>query len=153
MAKTQDVSARKRKITTKEYLQQIYHIDQKIRRLQRRREDLRRDMYSIGSPSGKMDADKVQTSTSGDAMLRLISKIDLIEHDIVREMTLLEDTKCRIIRQIEALSDDRYKTLLTERYVFFDTWEQIATSMGYQLKWVYDLHGQALIAFAAIWEK
>ena len=82
-----------------------------------------------------MDADKVQTSTSGDAMLRLISKIDLIEHDIVREMTLLEDTKCRIIGQIEALSDDRYKTLLTERYVFFDTWEQIATSMGYQLKW------------------
>lgn len=137
----------KRNTNTKTYLQQIYRINNKIKRLQHRREDLRRDMFSLGSPSGKMDADKVQTSMSGDNMLKLISKVDLIERDIVRELLTLEDSKSRIIGQIEALDDERYKTVLFERYVLLNPWEVIADNMNYRLKWVYDLHGQALIAF------
>lgn len=137
------------KLSTKEYLQQVYRISQKVRRLRHRREDLRNDLYSLGSPAGSMDADKVQTSMSGDSMLRLIAKVDLLERDIVRELEVLENRKSVIVAQIEELSDDRYKTLLFERYVLLRSWDQIADDMGYQLKWVYDLHGQALLTFAA----
>ena len=140
---------RRIKLSTKEYLQQVYRISQKVRRLRHRREDLRNDLYSLGSPAGSMDADKVQTSMSGDSMLRLIAKVDLLERDIVRELEVLENRKSVIVAQIEELSDDRYKTLLFERYVLLRSWDQIADDMGYQLKWVYDLHGQALLEFAA----
>lgn len=140
---------RRIKLSTKEYLQQVYRISQKVRRLRHRREDLRNDLYSLRSPAGSMDADKVQTSTSGDSMLRLIAKVDLLERDIDAEIFVLEDRKAMIATQIEELDDERYKTLLTERYILLHRWDQIADDMGYQLKWVYDLHGQALLAFAA----
>jgi len=135
-------------MTTKEYLQEVYYIDRHIKRLQRRREDLRRDLYSIGSPSGKMDADKVQTSMSGDTMLRLIAKVDDLERDIVHELERLTDKKQRVTEEIEALEDERYRMLLFDRYILFYSWEQVAVDMHYRIKWVYELHGKALQAFA-----
>lgn len=138
-------------MTAKEYLQQVFYIDKRIRRLQHRREDIRHDLYSIGSPSGKIDADKVQTSTSGDAMLRLIAKVDKIERDIVRELDLLTEEKQRRAEQIEALSDERYRMLLFDRYILLYSWEQVAVEMNYRIKWIYELHGQALKAFAEKW--
>jgi hypothetical protein len=138
-------------MTTKEYLQEVYYIDRHIKRLQRRREDLRRDLYSIGSPSGKMDADKVQTSMSGDTMLRLIAKVDDLERDIVLELERLTDKKQRVTEEIEALEDERYRMLLFDRYILFYSWEQVAVDMHYRIKWVYELHGKALQAFAEKW--
>ena len=73
-------------MTAKEYLQQIYYIHHKINRLKARRDQLRADLYSLGSPAGNMDVDKVQTSMSGDAMLRLIAKVDEAERDIIKEI-------------------------------------------------------------------
>jgi len=138
-------------MTAKEYLQKVYYIDKRIKRLQRRREDIRNDMYSIGSPSGKMDADKVQTSMSGDTMLRLIARVDDLERDIVRELTVLTEVKQIITDQIEALSDERYRMLLFDRYILLYSWEQVAVDMNYRIKWVYELHGKALQAFAEKW--
>ena len=47
-------------MTAEEYLKQIERINQRIKRLQMQRDDLRDDLYSIGSPFAKMGADKVQ---------------------------------------------------------------------------------------------
>ena len=138
-------------MAAKEYLQQIYHIDQKIKRLQKQRDNIRADLYSIGSPSGRMDLDKVQSSLSGDKELKLIAKVDELERGIIYELDALIDAKTRITRQIEALEDERYKTLLFERYVLLNRWEQIAVNMNYRIKWIYDLHGAALTAFANTW--
>lgn len=138
-------------MTAKEYLRQIYCIDRKVKRIQERRDDLRAEMYAISSPSGKLGTDKVQTSLSGDSMLRLIAKVEDTESDLVAEMDRLLDLKEKISRQIEALDDERYKTLLLKRYVMLKSWEQIAVEMGYRIKWVYDLHGRALRAFAEKW--
>lgn len=152
MTKRSAASVKKRKVAAKEYLRQAYHISEKIKRLKKRRDNLRQDLYSIGSPSGNMDADKVQTSVSGDNMLRKISQIDYIERDILKELISMEDAKQRIIEQIEALSDERYKTVLFERYILFSEFEEIAVSMDYKLKWIYELHKQALVTFAIKWK-
>ena len=135
-------------MTAKEYLQQIFYINKKIQRMQRQREDLRNDLFSLKSPTGNMTADKVQSSLTGDAMLRLIAKVDDIERDIVRQLDTLVDAKKHITEQIDALDDERYRTLLFDRYVFFFTWEQVAVDMNYRIKWVYELHGNALKSFA-----
>lgn len=134
-------------MTAKEYLQQVYKINQKIKRLTKRRDDIRADMFSIGSPAGHMDTDRVQTSLSGDKMLNLIAKVDALERDILEEISQLTDTKNTICRQIERVRDERYKNILFQRYVLLKSWEAIAVDLDYHIKWVYKLHGEALQAF------
>ena len=140
-------------MTAKEYLQQIYYINKKIQRMQRQREDIRNDLFSLKSPTGNMTADKVQSSMTGDAMLKLIAKVDGIERDIVAELDVLVSKKKHITDQIAALSDERFRTLLFDRYVFLYTWEQVAVDMNYRIKWVYELHGNALKSFAEKYDK
>lgn len=135
-------------MTAKEYLQQIYHINQRIKRIERQRDDLRASMFGMHSPAGNMDTDRVQISGSGDAMLKMIARVDLLEREILREMDRLIDRKEIITAQIEAMEDERYKTVLFERYVLCRRWELIAEDMHYQIKWVFALHSQALDAFA-----
>jgi len=134
-------------MTAKEYLQQIYMIDQHIGRLQRRRDALRGSMYSVGSPAGHMNVDKVQTSLSGDKMVKLIAQVDALERDIVEEVTQLRRKQDYISRQIEDMHDDRYRTILHERYVLRRKWDEIAEIMHMDVRWIYRLHGQALQAF------
>ena len=139
-------------MTAKEYLQQIYMIHRKVKRLEEQREQLRADLYSIGSPAGKMDADKVQTSLSGDNMLRLVAKVDKIERDIVREVNALLDVRAKIIKQIERMPNDNQKDVLTKRYVNFKRWEHIAVDMNMTVRHVYRIHGEALQTFARMYK-
>lgn len=137
-------------MTAKQYLQQIYQIHRKVKRLQAQREQIRAELYSIGSPSGKMDADKVQTSTSGDSMLRLIAKVDELEREIVEEVDDLLEKQHRITREIERLPNDRQRDVLFQRYVLFRRWEEIAVKMDVSVRYVYHVHGDALKSFAKI---
>ena len=136
-------------MTAKEYLQQIYHFHCKIKRLQGRRDKLRADLYSLGSPAGKMDVDKVQTSMSGDAMLRLIAKVDEIERDIVYEIDQMVDASERIAGEIEQVSNEHYRDILHKRYIEFKKWMEIAEEMHMEISWVFRLHGRALQYFEA----
>lgn len=137
-------------MTAKEYLMQIYRMNRRLTRLKRRRDEIRASMFSIGSPSGQMDADRVQTSLSGDSMLRAISKLDLLTREIDSEIAELEERKQRILNEIEQLSDERHRTILTDRYVHCWRWEAIAADVKHDLRYVYRLHGDALNAFAKI---
>ena len=134
-------------MTTKEYLRQIYTLRNKIQRLKRRRDDMHDDLYSLGSPSGKMDVDKVQTSMSGDTMLRLIAKVDKMDRQIIREIEQLEAKKQRIMRQVESMPDEQYRSVLYHRYVLCWKWSAIAEDMMLDERWIYRIHGQALKAF------
>lgn len=133
-------------MTAKGYLSQVRDIDGKIKRLQRNREKLVADMYSVKSTTA-YDADKVQTSIAGDKLLNLIAKVDEMEREIVDEMIWLEEKKNIIISQIESLRDERYRMLLHDRYISFMIWEQIADDMHLDIRYVYKLHGRALQEF------
>lgn len=135
-------------MTAKEYLQQVYHMHRKVNRLKARREQLRAEMYSIGSPSGKMDADRVQTSMSGDTMLRLIAKVDSLERDIVYEIDEMLDSQRRIAKEIERIPNERQRDVLHKRYIECKRWEQIAVDLDVSVRYVYMVHGDALQAFA-----
>lgn len=56
---------------------------------------------------------------------------------------------CRIKREvneaIDAVEDARYRRLLELRYRNYYTWERIADEMGYDVRWVYQMHGKALL--------
>ena len=134
-------------MTTKEYLQQIYNINRRINRLKQTREQLREEMYSVKSSAGAMSPDKVQSSISGDNMLRLIARVDELERDIISEMSRLMDQRQKLIKEIEAVPDERYRAVLFGRYVMCDTWEKVALRVPCDVRHVYRLHGDALQAF------
>ena len=134
-------------MTAKEYLSQIRIIDGKIGRLNRRRDALRSGMYSVGSPAGQMNADRVQTSLSGDKMVKLIAQVDELERNIVKEIKRLRAKQDRIAKQIESVEDERYRTILHDRYVLCRKWEVIAETMGRDVRHIHRLHGEALRKF------
>lgn len=134
-------------MTAKEYLQQIYVCNRRMKRIQETREQLRIDMYSIGSPMGNMSSDRVQTSTSGDKFGRMIARVDKLERDLVKEHGRMLALKDKIIRQIEAMDNEQQRSVLYHRYVLCWKWSAIAEDMMLDERWIYRIHGQALKAF------
>lgn len=134
-------------MTAKEYLQQIYRCQCEIKRIEDQMAWIRNEMYGLSSPSGQRDI-RVQTSTSGDSMLRLIAKAEEIEHDLSERKDRLMALRLEICDEIEALADERYRNLLYRRYVNMWTWEEIAVEMHMVVRHIYRLHGDALQVFA-----
>ena len=133
-------------MTAKEYLQQIYHLDRKIKRLEAKREAIRADLYSVKSTTD-YNADRVQTSVEGDTMLRLIAKVDSIERDIVTELERAVVLKDKISKQIEQLDDETAKDILSQRYIEFLSFDEIAINLHYSRRHIDRLHGRALYLF------
>lgn len=72
---------------------------------------------------------------------RLIELEKQIDHNIDR----LVGIKKQIIAAIEAVPDDRYRTLLDMRYRAYWDWDRIADAMQYDKRWIFRLHGRALM--------
>ena len=137
-------------MTAKEHLQTAFIISRKLKRLNDRREDLRADLYSLGSPS--FDQDRVQTSKSGDRMLELVARVDEVERDIVVEFNALTEAKQRIIKEIERVPNENYKQLLFDRYILCQRWEKMAVDRNTGVRWIYRMHKNALNAFEKVWD-
>lgn len=131
-------------MTTKEYLRQIRTVDKRIddkleevERLQSLRE--RMTIIMSDMPRGSNGEDRINTITC---------RIWALEDEINAEIDRLVDLKTEARRRIEAIQDDRYKTLLSAKYLCYQTWEKIAEGMGFEdVRNVYYLHGRALQAF------
>lgn len=126
-------------MTAKEYLQQAYKMDRRIRIIEAKVEKLRASLeYSppsfIGAGSG----------SSADRMPDMISLI--VEYEQQAEK-LREEYIARyreIDRAIAAVPDDLLRELLERRYLLNQRWEQIAAEMHYSERRIYQLHGNAL---------
>lgn len=134
-------------MTAKEYLSQAFRIDQRINSkleqvsslndLATRATSVFNDMP--GSPNRNIH--KIE-----DAIVKIID----LENEINAEIDQLVDLKVEIRDTIKKVGKIEYQTLLEKRYLCFQTWEQIAVDMGYELRWVYRLHNKALAAVASI---
>lgn len=139
-------------MTPKEYLEQIYKADRKAQRVTARLNEARAMMYSVKSPSD-MNADRVQTSMSGDKMEQIYSRCYELEKELLKELDTLRRIRDRVSAEIEqieghnAVHTEQIRTLLQKRYEAFERWEMIAVEMNVSLRYVYILHGQALQLF------
>ena len=79
-----------------------------------------------------------------DMMLMSFEKLEKLEQDIQNEqdklIPLLDDIR-NIIESIEIV---RHYEVMTWRYIVGLTWEEVAERMGYDIRHVTRLHGQAL---------
>ena len=130
---------------SKEYLQQLKLLDVKIDQKLKQAGDLRQ----MAQATGALDysKDRVQTSSSGDALSNAVIKYLSLEEEIDRQIDQFVDLKNQIINQIQGLKDVNYVQVLFKRYVEYKKLEVIAVEMDYTYSYVRALHGYALQEF------
>ena len=135
-------------ISAKEYLKSIRTLDMSIKV---KEEELYRLKLNIASLSPQTTGERVMNSSTSDMMSTVDKIVDMqavINAEIDRLVNLKEEARSKI----NQLKDTRYVSLLTDYYINCKTWEQVADDMGYDLRWVYRLHGRALQSFSKIFE-
>ena len=127
-------------MTAKEYLNRYCRInaeiDCKLEEIARYR-----SMATRLSPTARFDKNGNVTDKVG----RAVAKIVDLEREIDAEIDELERVRTEITDTIAAVGDERYKTLLTMRYINGHKWEKIALDMHYSYANVVQfLHPSAL---------
>ena len=124
-------------MTAKAWLKRGWQLDREINSLLRTKQETRDRLTSV---TAGYDGESVQGTRDPhryDRLAELDEKID-------RRIDQLVAVKQEIVDAIAQVEDSRYRTLLTERYMEFKTWEQIAVDMNYTWRRVMQLHGEAL---------
>lgn len=133
-------------ISAKEYLKSIRTLDMAIKV---KEEELYRLKLNIASLSPQTTGERVMNSSTSDMMSTVDKIVDMqavINAEIDRLVNLKEEARSKI----NQLKDTRYVSLLTDYYINCKTWEQVADDMGYDLRYIYKLHGRALQVFDKI---
>ena len=125
-------------MTAKEFLQQGWHIEQRIEKRKDERERLMTKLTNGVQQLSGMPRGGVHDWT--DTAIKIAELDKMLMADIDCLVTLKAD----ICKAIDAVEDMRYRRLLELRYRHYESWEQIAVDMGYDIRWVYRLHGEAL---------
>ncbi|MDO4542262.1 MAG: sigma factor-like helix-turn-helix DNA-binding protein [Bacillota bacterium] len=119
----------------KRELRQYRQMLRKIEQLKQEQEDLLQLVKpSDGQPKGKGVGDPV--GNSGAKLADLSAEID-------RLIQRLTERRYHVEKTLSRLSEREYN-LMHSYYILGHTWEQVAEEMGYNLRWVYRLHGKIL---------
>jgi hypothetical protein len=131
-------------MSTKDYLSQAYRIDQRINSKMAQVMSLR-DLLSkaTGTLSGAPKAATPNPHSMEDTICKMVD----MENEINEDIDALVDLKAEIMRRIKRVENTEFQTILELRYLCFKRWEVIAVELGYDLRYLYKLHDQALDAF------
>jgi len=77
-------------------------------------------------------------------MENIIVKILMLENEINSDIDKLVDLKNEILHVINAIPEEECRVVLEKRYLGRETFEQIASELGYGLDNIYRIHGKAL---------
>lgn len=122
----------------KQYLLRYQNLNHKINALLREKEHLQDLVCKVSSNLSGMPRGG---SGGREAALARLADID---SDIDRHIGQYVDMRREISRYLDQLEDGRLCELMRLRYIVGDTWEQIAETMGIDVRWTTRLHGRAL---------
>lgn len=132
----------------KDYLNQVQDADKMIQLKQKQLKELNAQKYAIGGQD--YSKDRVQTSTAGDSIQRLIVKIVDLEKEIKKDIDYFIDLKAKIMRQIDSLHDADDKVFLYAKYFEYKKHSQISAEMGYCERNIVKIHKRALSRLSEI---
>ncbi len=138
-------------MTAKEYLRQIFHVDQRINsKLEQAR--LLRD--SATKATAILSDMPRSESPNNSRMEDMICKMVDLEREINADIDRLVDLKREARDAISQLTDPDQQLILELRYLCYKSWEEIMLEMRYSETSVYRIHGQALknIPLSKKWE-
>ena len=128
-------------MSTKDYLSQAYRIDQRINSKLAQVMSLR-DL--LGKATGTLSGAPKAATPNPHSMEDTIAKMVDLENEINEDIDALVDLKAEIMRRIKRVENTEHQTILELRYLCFKRWEVIAVELGYDLRYLYKLHDQAL---------
>ena len=128
-------------MTSKEYLQQGYRIDQRINSKIAQVTNLRELATKATATLSDMPGN---ASPNTHRMEDIIVKMVDLENEINADIDSLVDLKAEMVSVIKNVRNPELQTLLELRYLCFRTWEQIADELGYSIESIYRLHREAL---------
>ena len=128
-------------MNAKEYLSQAYRIDQRINSKLEQVMSLR---TLLGKATGTLSGTPKAATPNPHSMEDTICKMVDMENEINADIDMLVDLKTEIMKCIKQIGNPEYQTLLELRYLCFKRWEDVAAELGYDLRYVYKLHDQAL---------
>lgn len=133
-------------MTVKEWLKRARVLDKEVNQLL----IAKREAYEHAVGSG-IDTSKEQVQGGGgngteDKFIRVADYELLIDKKIDK----LLEIKQEIIEAVNSVENSTYRTLLLAYYVNCKTWEQVAEDMGYGVRQIYRMHGEALRRVVAI---
>ena len=130
-------------MTAKEYLNQAYRLDQRIRSKQEQISALN-DLAT--SCSASMTGMPRNPNKGGSRMADAVCKIVDLQDSIAADMQELVELKAEIIATIKAVDCIEYQLILEKRYISGKSWPEIAVDLGYKMRHLYKLHDEALAA-------
>ena len=128
-------------MTTKEFLNQAYRIDQRINSKLEQIISLHALATKATSTLSDMPINKTESQSR---MADVIAKIVDLETEINKDIEKLVEIKKNIVSTIKKVQNPELQTLLELRYLCFRTWEQIAVEMNYDLRYLHKLHKRSL---------
>ena len=127
-------------MTAKEFLRRARDVDRHVDEAQERVDRVRarleagRMSHITGMPRGG-SGDWTQTA---DRLIELEQRVNAQTRELVR-------WKLAAIDAVAAVDDSRLREVLELYYIDGYTWERVAERIGKDLRWVYRLHGKALL--------
>lgn len=128
-------------MTAKEFMKQHERVVEKIRQIEIQIFDIEQ---TLGIKGVNYDS---QPHGSGISQVTESTATKLIElREVQRDLVdKLWAKRIEIERVIFMINDATYAELLQRRYIRLQKWESIATDMKFDSRYIYKLHGKALI--------
>lgn len=130
-------------MTAKEYLNQAYRLDQRIRSKQEQIASLN-DL--VTDCSATLTGMPRNPNRGGSRMADAVAKIVDLQNEVAADMEHLVELKAEIIATIKAVDCIEYQLILEKRYISGKSWPEIAVDLGYKMRHLYKLHDEALLA-------
>lgn len=128
-------------MTAKEYLQQAYTID---RRIKLDTEKLAAARSALYGKTARYDSDGSKSVPSGNGTESAVLRVVELEERLDREIDELTYKRQEIEQAVNAVPDEVQREVLTRRYLLYQKWEVIAAEMNYSIQHIFRLHGSAL---------
>ena len=127
-------------MTAKEFLRRARSIDRRVDEATERAERLRARLEAgrMSSLTGMPRGGAQDWTDTADRLIALEQRVNAR----IREMVRLKQAAMDAIDRVD---DSRMRELLELYYIDGMTWEQVAERMTLDIRWVYRLHGRALM--------
>ncbi len=128
-------------MTAKEYLQQAYRIDRKIKLDTEKLAAARSALYG---KTVRYGLDGSKPVPCGNATESAVLRVMELEERLTKEIDELTSRRQEIELAVGAVPDEVQREILTRRYLLYQKWEIIAEEMNYSVQHIFRLHGAAL---------
>ena len=134
-------------LSTKEFLKQARHIDQRINSKLEQVQSLR----ELATKATATLSDMPRSATPNiHRMEDVICKMMELESEINADIDELINTKHKVMAVIKMVERPEYQSLLELKYLCMKTWEEVADELGYVYRQITRMHGHALEQVDAI---